>query len=93
VTTNRILGLCLIAALIVAVTLAPGCSTGTVKETYQITPSASKAVGQGGQYRYQRQTVPLPFRETECVKVEGKLYSYRQAPDGTITLTPLEANP
>jgi hypothetical protein len=82
----------LAAAACLAVVLA-GCSTGTVKETYRIDPSSSKAVSQGSQYRYQRQTVPLPFRQTETVRVEGKLYGFRQAPDGTITLTPLEANP
>jgi hypothetical protein len=84
--------LILAVVLCLAAVLA-GCSTGTVKETYQITPSESRAVGQGSQYRYQRQTVPLPFQQTETVRVEGKLYSFRQAPDGTITLTPLEANP
>ena len=85
----------LIAAILGAGLLIAGCSMGTVRETYEVTPSASKAVGPGSQYRYQRQSAPGPFRQqqTECVRVEGKLYSYRQAPDGTITLTPLEANP
>jgi hypothetical protein len=84
----------LIAAILVAGLLNAGCSMGTVRETYEVTPSASKAVGPGSQYRYQRQSAPGPFQQqTECVRVEGKLYLYRQAPDGTITLTPLKANP
>ena len=84
----------LIAAILGAGLLIAGCSTGTVRETYQVTPSASKAVGQGSQYRYERQVTPGPFQQQpECVRVEGRLYSYRQAPDGTITLAPLEANP
>jgi len=84
----------LIAAILGAGLLIAGCSMGTVRETYEVTPSASKAVGPGSQYRYQRQSAPGPFQQQpECVRVEGKLYSYRQAPDGTIILTPLEANP
>ena len=84
----------LILTAVVTLALAlTGCSTGSVKETYEVTPSGSKAVGQGSQYRYQRQAVPGPFQQTTTVRVEGKLYSFRQTPDGTIILTPLEINP
>lgn len=89
---HTLLAILVVAVLAVAAALA-GCSTGTVKETYEVTPSASRAVSQGSQYRYQRQAAPLPFRQSETVRVEGKLYSFRQAPDGTITLTPMEPNP